>query len=197
MLNSALAKMAFSSLCISAPRTAAHNRARSVLTMITALTEPHFVLKCFLIAFNTHCLSIYLTALSLCPPQSRKRRKGYFLSQQVYAEKFDWLELYKVASSRAVLESGDIWGLAQTSAGACGGHPLNYWNMMHFFFIFLWSKYFCITGVKMKTLLCLKSTWRSEVYSGVLKYTENTKRTHWKSGLFCIIFIKFLRFRKL
>ncbi len=119
MLNSAFAKMAFSSLCISAPRTAAHNRARSVLTMITALTEPHFV-KCFLIAFNTHCLSIYLTALSLCPPQSRKRRKGYFLSQQVYAENFDWLELYKVASSRAVLESGDIWGLAQTSAGACG-----------------------------------------------------------------------------
>lgn len=151
MLNSALAKMAFSSMCISAPRTAAHNRARSVLTMITALTEPHFVLKCFLIAFN-HCLSIYLTALSLCPPQSRKRRKGYFLSQQVYAEKFDWLELYKVACSRAVLESADIWGLAQTSAGAYGVilWIIGIWCTS--FWFFLWSKYFCILHFQKKII---------------------------------------------
>ncbi len=83
-----------------------------------------------------------------------------------------------MASSRAVLGSGDIWGLAQTSAGAYGVilWIIGIWCTSFWYFFYeldlsvllerKWKK-------DVSNLLSLEPTWRSEVYSGVQTY-ENT-----------------------
>lgn len=175
MLNSAVAKRAFF------PLTVHFSTMDSGAQQSTLSTDhdysPHRASFCPQVLSDClQLLSVHLSDCSLSLSTAKQKKKELSTSLCI--------KLWLTGGVQSGQQQGGsrIRGYLGLSPDICGcvwGRPLNSWNMMHFFLIFLWNKSFSITGAKTKkdssNLLSRKPTWRSKVYSGVEKSETTLK----------------------